>query len=70
MMRESRPMVKLTMTMKTYLVTYRAGKATQAVENLNAFISQAERQTGKGLTAEQTDRLTTDALRIRAVIGG
>jgi hypothetical protein len=46
-----------------------ANKQAQAVENLNAFINQLKAQTGKGLTSDQANQLTTDANRIKAVIG-
>ena len=46
-----------------------AGKPKQAVENLNALISQVESQTGKGLTTDQANQLTTYANRIKTVIG-
>jgi hypothetical protein len=44
-------------------------KPGQAIENLNTFIRQVKSQRGKGLTTDQADRLITDALRIKAVIG-
>ena len=46
-----------------------ATKPDEAIEKLNAFINQLKAQTGKGLTTDQANQLTTDANRIKAVIG-
>lgn len=51
------------------LAAGRAGDTTAACNKLDAFINEVQAQTGKAITADQTDQLTAAAGQIKAALG-